>query len=431
MIGRSYGPVMLEGIEGTPVHLERVAGKDWSTLAAGNVASESSLQSVLATCPHLLPLGHFSSVYSPAVCIAREAPTKAGPIDLLYLSNQGRVILVETKLHRNPESRREVLAQLLDYAAQVAQWSYDDLDRVAERWHVASGKTDPWPGLARWHLERFADTTDPEDAAATAKDDASTAEEELVLEIERNLRRGEILGLVVADEIRRRTENLVSYANQLPGLSLELGLVELAFYRRPGSQGPLFVMPSVSQRTAIVERVVVDVRVEAAGLPVTTRVDRQRDAAAAASPDRKPRLASAERFLDRAREHTTPPVLEYVKRVVGAFAEIEAEYGDLYELDYSSANCSLYWRQTDEQTRRIMSVNDHGRFRFFSLYLKYAEADDARRKLAEVGSRVTEMDENSVGTIYLDEKNIGAVLSAAKEAAAAISPLLLARPGGL
>lgn len=45
-----------------------------------------------------------------------EVFVDAGPIDVLLLSSRGRIGIVETKLSYNPEKRRTVVAQVLDYA---------------------------------------------------------------------------------------------------------------------------------------------------------------------------------------------------------------------------------------------------------------------------------------------------------------------------
>lgn len=51
---------------------------------------------------------------------AREFRVSVGPIDVLLVSSQGRVAIVETKLSSNPELRRQVLAQALDYLSHLA-----------------------------------------------------------------------------------------------------------------------------------------------------------------------------------------------------------------------------------------------------------------------------------------------------------------------
>lgn len=45
----------------------------------------------------------------------------SGSIDNLYLSTGGYAVLVETKLWRNPQARREVLSQTLDYIKDLAR----------------------------------------------------------------------------------------------------------------------------------------------------------------------------------------------------------------------------------------------------------------------------------------------------------------------
>jgi hypothetical protein len=45
----------------------------------------------------------------------------------------GRPVLVECKLWRNPEGRREVIGQILDYSKELTRWSSSDLQREASR----------------------------------------------------------------------------------------------------------------------------------------------------------------------------------------------------------------------------------------------------------------------------------------------------------
>ena len=59
-----------------------------------------------------------------------ELQTEAGPADILYITENGQLVVVETKLWRNPEARRVVVAQILDYAKQLTKWSYSDLAKL-------------------------------------------------------------------------------------------------------------------------------------------------------------------------------------------------------------------------------------------------------------------------------------------------------------
>jgi len=52
----------------------------------------------------------------------------AGSLDNLFITREGQLVLVEAKLWRNPEARRKVVAQALDYAAAVFRMSYGELE---------------------------------------------------------------------------------------------------------------------------------------------------------------------------------------------------------------------------------------------------------------------------------------------------------------
>jgi hypothetical protein len=57
-------------------------------------------------------------------CWKTEFSIETGSIDVLLLSSYGRVGIVETKLSYNPQVRREVVAQLLDYALSLRDCPY-------------------------------------------------------------------------------------------------------------------------------------------------------------------------------------------------------------------------------------------------------------------------------------------------------------------
>src|SRR5690554_5194212 len=62
-----------------------------------------------------------------------EMNTAAGPIDIIYVTPQGKLVIVEAKLWRNPEARRKVIGQVLDYAKELSLWDYEDLQREVSR----------------------------------------------------------------------------------------------------------------------------------------------------------------------------------------------------------------------------------------------------------------------------------------------------------
>ena len=77
--------------------------------------NEGWLQKYLASHPEILPVQDLDGISSPLQLIARELIG----IDLLFVNERGLLTIVETKLSQNPELRRVVVAQLLDYASQL------------------------------------------------------------------------------------------------------------------------------------------------------------------------------------------------------------------------------------------------------------------------------------------------------------------------
>src|SRR5690349_6633590 len=86
---------------------------------------ETWLQEVLQSYPQILPVDEIESVFWPLVPIGREIGTSVGPIDNLFISKAGYLVLVETKLWRNSQAKREVFAQAIDYASELAGWSFE------------------------------------------------------------------------------------------------------------------------------------------------------------------------------------------------------------------------------------------------------------------------------------------------------------------
>lgn len=86
--------------------------------------NESELQEILFNHPELLSENEDDEYLS----VAREVGTVAGRIDVLMLSKNGNVVIVEVKLGRNQQSRREIVAQIIDYVSTLSDLSVYELD---------------------------------------------------------------------------------------------------------------------------------------------------------------------------------------------------------------------------------------------------------------------------------------------------------------
>jgi hypothetical protein len=197
--------------------------------------SEADIQKLVHAYPVCLPIAEIDAMFSGPVPICTELNTDAGAIDNFMVTPSGLPLLVECKLWRNPEGRREVVSQILDYAKELSRWSSSDLQRVVrQRLNTRDGNP----------LLEMVRAVHPA-VNEMQFNDALTA----------NLRRGRFLLLIVGDGIREGVEAIAEYLQVHAGLHFSLGLVELPIYTMPN--GDRLVAPRVLVRTTIVTRHVV------------------------------------------------------------------------------------------------------------------------------------------------------------------------------
>jgi hypothetical protein len=134
-------------------------------------------------------------------------------IDNLLVSPSGRITIVETKLWRNPESTREVLAQILDYAKRLASLNYREFERRCK-----SAKN-PAP-LAKTDLYRLVATKFPKLVGS---------ETEFIDAIDKTLHTGRFMLLIVGDGIRENLEEMLGLLHHHPQMLFTFGLVRSQF----------------------------------------------------------------------------------------------------------------------------------------------------------------------------------------------------------
>lgn len=207
-----------------------------SRLAFGDTAGrgEAWLRDTLLENPELLPVREIDPAFVPLAPLCRELRTDAGPVDLAFINPHGRLTLVECKLWRNPEARRKVVAQILDYAQAIRGWSYSDLQRQVS---MATGEKGNVPfERARQHA--------PDLDEARFVDDTFAA-----------LRDGRFLLLIAGDGIRKDVNAMAEMLNRSATSGFSFGLVEVALYGF--EDGALAIQPRVVAKTRLIERTVV------------------------------------------------------------------------------------------------------------------------------------------------------------------------------
>ena len=85
---------------------------------------ENFLQQLIMSNPSVLPVKDMLPTTAALISLGREIAVgiggQSGFIDNLLVTNEGRLVLVETKLWRNPESTREVIMQTLQYGMALS-----------------------------------------------------------------------------------------------------------------------------------------------------------------------------------------------------------------------------------------------------------------------------------------------------------------------
>ena len=101
--------------EGRTLVLNRI---DFGLSSKGHQYNEAWLQNLLHNNPQSLPTEEIDTAYKNLVPVCTELSTPAGPIDNLFVTPEGKLVVLEAKLWRNPEARRKVIGQILDYAKE-------------------------------------------------------------------------------------------------------------------------------------------------------------------------------------------------------------------------------------------------------------------------------------------------------------------------
>ena len=119
---------MLDQTYATPVLVRgNVVAEAVRVEFAAKTFDERWLQERLFAHPSLIPFEELEPAFKGSVAVAMEVGVRSGLIDLLYVNPDGLLTIAETKLWRNPEARRAVVSQLIDYAAELAKLDYESL----------------------------------------------------------------------------------------------------------------------------------------------------------------------------------------------------------------------------------------------------------------------------------------------------------------
>ena len=218
-MSNQFSAPVLQRADGTVEELIRIP------IGTSGTYAERDLQNHLFNHPSLLPVEEIDTRFMGLIPICTELRLRAGFMDILYATPDGQLVCVETKLWRNPEARREVVGQILDYASELSTWSIENLQNAVFN---RTGR-------------RFIDIV----ADGRVLDEANFLDS-----ISRSLRDGRFLLLICGDGIREGTEAISRFLTKFSGNAFTFGLVELAVFE--STSGDRLYQPRVLGKTRII-----------------------------------------------------------------------------------------------------------------------------------------------------------------------------------
>lgn len=198
--------------------------------------NEDWLQNFVFNNYQSIPITQIEPIFADLIPVCREIPTKSGPIDILFINRDGLLTVVECKLWKNPQARREVVGQILDYAKEISRWSYEELESRAAKARKEN----------RFTLFEL-----------VKAESGEVSEEEFIDNVTRNINKGRFLLLILGDGIRENVEQIAEYLQSHAHLNFSFALIEYAVFELPNSMDQqYFIQPRVLAQTVEIERFV-------------------------------------------------------------------------------------------------------------------------------------------------------------------------------
>jgi hypothetical protein len=199
----------------------RVEGERLSVSREARFESEAELERAISSHPEVLPSEDLG--LGPLVCLANQLDFGSGPLDLLAVDGQGRLVVVEFKRGTENPDVRKVVAQVLDYGASLWQTTFDELEDRCSRAE---------PGLTG-SLQEHVSTS------LAALDIGEFDADAFRRGVETCLENGDFVFLYVGRDLDSRTRRIMTYLAEGPRMTFFA--VEVDCYRDGTNQSAVLV----------------------------------------------------------------------------------------------------------------------------------------------------------------------------------------------
>ena len=223
-----------------------ISGKDYFELVkideSESKFNEDWLQKVIHDNPQTYPIENPLNKELKIISLGREINSGAGYVDILLLTSDAELIIAETKLWRNPEKSRTVLAQVIDYAKEISKWGYDDLNNAV----ISSQR--------KLHNEKTLSLRE-----IIIKEFSNQNQTDFIEVLTKNLHQGILKLSIIGDKISPNLLLLSDTLQSSPGLNFSLSLIEMKLFKY---NDDIILIPDIIGKTKEEIRGVVKVQYE-------------------------------------------------------------------------------------------------------------------------------------------------------------------------
>jgi len=177
--------------------------------------TEEILREAVKKYPDIIPLEEIDENFDPLLIIGREFSLEgAGSIDLLGIDVSGLITIIEFKLEKNTDIRK-IVAQVIEYAANLWEMSYDVLDKKVQdyfnssRCEIKELKNKTLVESINWHHKKI-----------KKEDSLDFSPEDFIKNVSSNLQKGEFRLIIFCDNVDERTKRAVEYLNYLSNFDI-------------------------------------------------------------------------------------------------------------------------------------------------------------------------------------------------------------------
>jgi len=188
--------------------------KKWDFAESVKAKAETELQKLLVESPSLIPVGEIrEGVSSLVFAVSEFGLPGSGNTDILAFTANGAISIIECKLAVNPESKRKVIGQILEYAAYLWEMRYEEVN-------------------TRIRNSREKDLAELVEEIVAGEWD----EESFRSGVEQSLQSGSFILIIVVDEINEDLKRTIRYVNECSESAFSLHALEMQRFHTDSSE---------------------------------------------------------------------------------------------------------------------------------------------------------------------------------------------------